>query len=85
MVLLLRVQVAKLSLPLSSHPSLRLHHLLCLVGASRGLMALGCIKVLEIGTTLGAAGIVEVVDRVGARARSVGVGVRHSSIYEAGG
>lgn len=48
MVLLLGVQVSKLSLPLSCHPSLGLHDLLGFVGATRGLVSLGGIEVVEV-------------------------------------
>lgn len=51
-VLLLLMIVAKLSLPLSRHPPLGLHHLLRLVGSSRRLMALSGVKVLEIGARM---------------------------------
>lgn len=61
LVLLLSVQVSKLSLPLSCHPSLCLHDLLCLVGASRGLVTLVGVKVLEVGS-LGTSGVVKVVN-----------------------
>jgi hypothetical protein len=73
LVLLLRVQVAKLSLPLSSHPSLSLHDLLCLVRASRGLVTLGGVEVVEI-LALATLGTI-VVDRVGA-----GTSVGHSIV-----
>lgn len=46
--LLLLVVVAQLALPLSRHPPLVLHHLLCLIGAARGLVPLGGVKVLEV-------------------------------------
>lgn len=67
------MEVSELSLPLSRHPSLSLHDLLCLVGASRGLVPLRRVKVVKVGS-LGsaAASVVEVVDRVGARATAVG-------------
>lgn len=45
-VLLLLMIVAKLSLPLSRHPPLGLHHLLRLVGSSRRLVALSGIEIL---------------------------------------
>ena len=48
-VLLLLMVVSELSLPLGRHPSLRLHHLLRLVGAARGLVPLAGVKVLEVG------------------------------------
>lgn len=72
MVLLLRVQVSELSLPLSCHPSLSLHDLLCLVGASRGLVTLRRVEVVEVRALGGAAGVVEVVHRVRARAAAMG-------------
>ena len=74
MVLLLRVQVSKLSLPLSCHPSLSLHDLLCLVGASGGLVSLGRIEVVQVGAR-GTTSIIEVVHGVGA-----GAAVRDSTI-----
>ena len=60
MVLLFRVKVAQLPLPLSRHPSLSLHDLLCFVGATRRLVSLGRIEILQV-RTLGATGVVEVV------------------------
>jgi hypothetical protein len=74
--LLLRVQVSELPLPLGSHPSLSLHDLLCLVGASGGLVALGGIEVVEVlalALALGALGPVE-VERMGAGATAAAVG-----------
>ena len=47
-VLLLLMVISKLSLPLSRHPPLCLHHLLRLVGAARGLVSLGGVKVLQV-------------------------------------
>lgn len=47
-VLLLLMVVSQLTLPLSRHPPLRLHHLLCLVGATRGLVSLVGVEVLEV-------------------------------------
>jgi hypothetical protein len=47
-VLLLLMVVAKLSLPLGRHPSLRLHHLLCLIGAARRLVPLAGVEVLQV-------------------------------------
>jgi hypothetical protein len=76
LVLLLRVQVSELPLPLGSHPSLSLHDLLCLVGASGGLVALGGIEVVEVlalALALGALGPVE-VERMGAGATAAAVG-----------
>lgn len=80
LVLLLSVQVSKLSLPLSCHPSLRLHDLLCLVGASRGLVTLVGVEVLEVGS-LGASGVIKVVNRMRARARGVVGGARVSATH----
>lgn len=40
--------VAKLSLPLSRHPPLGLHHLLRLVGTARALVALRRVEVLQV-------------------------------------
>lgn len=69
MILLLCVEVAELPLPLSCHPPFRLHHLLCFVGAARGLLALGVVEGLEVRVGMAAAaGIVEMVHGVGARA-----------------
>lgn len=48
-VLLLLVVVAELSLTLSCHPPLRLHHLLGLVRATRRLVPLAGIEALEVG------------------------------------
>lgn len=47
-VLLLLMVVPKLSLSLGRHSPLGLHHLLRLVRAARGLMALGGVEVLEV-------------------------------------
>ena len=47
-VLLLLMIVAKLSLPLSRHPPLGLHHLLRLVGTARALVALRRVEVLQV-------------------------------------
>jgi len=71
--LLLRVEVSELTLPLSRHPSLRLQDLLRLVGASRRLVTLGSIEIMEV-CSLRATSVIEVVDRVGTRAT-------HSTIY----
>jgi len=67
-VLLLLMVVAELSLPLGRHPSLRLHHLLRLVGAARGLVPLGGVEILQVGL-VAATGVAVVVARVGSRAR----------------
>lgn len=48
LVLLLRVQVAKLSFPLGGHPSLSLHDLLCVARASRRVVSLRLVGVLEV-------------------------------------
>lgn len=74
LILLLRVEVAELALPLSRHPSLSLHDLLCVVGASRGLVSLGGVKVLKVGArgARGAARVVKAVDRSGSRTGVVG-------------
>ena len=72
LVLLLRVEVAELSFPLSCHPSLNLHDLLCLVVAARGLVALGGVEVVEILPLRAATGFVEVVHGVGAVTAAVG-------------
>lgn len=71
LVLLLRVEVAKLSLPLRCHPSLGLHHLLRLVGAAGGLVALRGVKVVQVPAR-GPACIVK--GRHVVRARASGVG-----------
>ena len=55
MVLLLRVQVSQLPLPLSCHPSLSLHDLLCFVGASGRLVALRRVEVVQVGALRAAA------------------------------
>lgn len=47
-VLLLLMVIPKLSLSLSRHSPLGLHHLLRLVGAARGLVALGGVEVLQV-------------------------------------
>jgi hypothetical protein len=65
--LLLRVEISKLTLPLSRHPSLSLHDLLCLVRATRGLVTLGGIKVVKVGSRRATA-VIEGVDRVSTRA-----------------
>ena len=66
-VLLLLMVVPKLSLPLSGHSPLGLHHLFRLVRAARGLVALGGVEVLQIRRGVRAAGIIEVGHGVGAR------------------
>lgn len=47
--------VAKLSLPLSRHPSLSRHHWVGLVGATRGLVSLRSIEVLQVGARVAGA------------------------------
>lgn len=54
-VLLLLMIVAKLSLPLSRHPSLSRHHRVGLVGAARGLVSLRSIEVLQVGARVAGA------------------------------
>jgi hypothetical protein len=66
-VLLLLMVIPKLSLPLSCHSPLGLHHLLRLVGAARGLVALGLVERLEVAGPVRAAGVVVVAHRVRAR------------------
>ena len=67
--LLLLMVIPKLSLPLSCHSPLGLHHLLRLVGAARGLVALRRVEVLQVGRRVRTARITaEVAD--GVRARS---------------
>jgi hypothetical protein len=48
-ILLLLMVVPKLTLSLSRHSSLGLHHLLCLVRAARGLVSLAGVEVLQVG------------------------------------
>lgn len=74
MILLLRVEVSKLTLPLSCHPSLSLHDLLRLVGASRRLVTLGGIEIVEV-CSLRATSVIEVVHRMSTR-------TTHSTIYK---
>lgn len=59
-VLLLLMIVSKLTLPLSRHSPLGLHHLLRLVGTARGLMPLRRVEVLQIRRWVRAAGVAEV-------------------------
>ena len=64
-VLLLLMVIPQLSLSLSRHSPLGLHHLLRLVGAARGLVALGGVEVLEVGLVVVAAALLaEVGSRV---------------------
>ncbi len=76
--LLLLVVVSKLSLPLSCHPPLRLHHLLRLVGATRALMPLACVEVLQVGGPVTATGVVV----VGHGMRSVRAATQHAAVCE---
>lgn len=71
--LLLLVVVAQLALPLGRHPPLVLDHLLRIVGAARGLVSLGGVKILKIRR--GWAGPSIKVDRVWSlrAARTAGV------------
>lgn len=59
-VLLLLMVVPKLSLPLSGHSPLGLHHLFRLVRAARGLVPLGGVEVLQIRLRVRAARIIEI-------------------------
>jgi hypothetical protein len=59
--------IPKLSLSLSRHSPLGLHHLLCLVGAARGLMPLGGVKVLQVRLVVVAALFAEICRRMGSR------------------
>jgi hypothetical protein len=74
LILLLRVEVAELSFPLSRHPPLSLHDLFCVVGTSRRLVSLGSIKVLEVSSRRArrATSIVEAVNGPGPRTGIVG-------------
>ena len=54
-VLLLLMVVAQLSLPLSCHPPLGLHHLFRLVGAARALVSLRSVEILKVRTVMRAA------------------------------
>lgn len=56
-ILLLLMVVAELALALSRHPPLGLHHLFRLVGAARGLVSLGGVKVLEVGRRMARTGV----------------------------
>lgn len=76
MVLLLRVEVAQLSLPLSRHPPLGLNHLLCLARAAGGLVALSSVEVLKVRIGMGAR-IFELVNRM----RSGNGADGHTSIW----
>ncbi len=62
--LLLLMVIPKLSFPLSCHSPLGLHHLLRLVGAARGLVALRRVEVLQVARVVRAARLTEVADRV---------------------
>lgn len=66
-VLLLLMVIPKLSLSLSRHSPLGLHHLLRLVGAARGLVTLGGVEVLQVGLVVAAALLAEVGRRVWSR------------------
>ena len=71
MVLLLRVQIAQLTLSLRCHPSLGLHDLFRLVGAARGLVTLSGVEVVQVGTLLPTR-IIEIVHGVGSRIWAMG-------------
>lgn len=75
-VLLLLMVITKLTLPLSSHSPLGLHHLLRLVRAARGLVPLRCVEVLQVGRVL--------VRRTAADITKVGHGVGTGSGATAG-
>jgi len=84
-VLLLLMVIPKLTLPLSRHSPLGLHHLLRLVGAARGLVPLGRVEVLQVGGLLllllvRAARIAEVGAGVGTRTGTGG----HATIFTQG-
>jgi len=74
-VLLLLVIVAQLTLTLSRHPSLRLCHLVCVVGSRR--IALVLVEALDVGRRVGA-GAVVLADRV------VALGAAHALLLEVG-
>jgi hypothetical protein len=78
--LLLLMVVPELTLALSGHSPLCLNHLLCLVGAARGLVTLGRVEVLQV-RLVRAARIAKVGAGVGTRA---GTG-RHAAIFTRGG
>jgi hypothetical protein len=59
-ILLLLMVVPKLTLSLSRHSSLGLHHLLCLIRAARGLVPLAGVEVLQVGRR-GVAALVSVI------------------------
>lgn len=64
-ILLLLVVVAQFSFPLSRHPPLGLHHLLCFVRTARGLLSLAGVEVGQVGALMRAGAIiVEAADRV---------------------
>lgn len=68
-VLLLLMVIPQLSLSLSRHSPLGLHHLLRLVGAARGLLALGGVEGLQVRLVVVAAALlVEVGGRLWSRA-----------------
>jgi hypothetical protein len=66
-VLLLLMVIPKLSLSLSCHSPLGLHHLLRFVGAARGLVTLGGVKVLQVRLVVVSALLAEVGGRVWSR------------------
>ena len=80
-VLLLLMIIAKLSLALSRHPSLCLHHLFGLARAARWLVSLSCVEVLEIGTREGSL-IAEFTDGVVARGRTPHTGICLNELWE---
>ena len=62
-ILLLLVVVSQLSLALSRHSSLRLHHLFSLIRSSRWDVSLAGVEVLQVRSGEGAC-ITEIADRV---------------------
>lgn len=77
-VLLLLMVIPKLSLSLSRHSPLGLHHLLRLVGAAGGLVALSGVEVLQVRLVVVSALFAEVGGRVWSRA---GAGA-HTSVCD---
>jgi len=77
-VLLLLMVIPKLTLPLSRHSPLGLHHLLRLVGAARGLVSLGRVEVLQVGALVTTPGVA----KVGAGVRTGAGACGHAAIFE---
>ena len=76
MVLLLRVEIAQLTLSLRCHPSLGLHDLFRLVGAARGLMTLSGVEIVQVCALLPTR-LIEVVHRMGSGSGTV----RHTATF----